>query len=547
MANMPQSDDKVLLHGDADAIKEFVFETSSLPQIRGGSQLLIECERKIQTLIKDLGGEKIYCGGGSFLFEVPKTQAETLKQEIESIYHETTLASTVTVVYEPNVPTSPLKAPEDGWAVRLWNTLPKQSFQPDGQFAQRISILAYYVRAAKTFRQNAPFFESLPFGQRCEVCGKRMAVHQEYRQEPGSRNIPGEPIALCPVCLKRHQEGVIGKAQTRGKFNESFQEYAAPKANQAPDLDHMIRDRRNYLAFVYADGNDIGELLQKAKNREEYRALSQAFEKGTRNALFDTLREVCGSVLDETGRYWPFEIVNIGGDDVTLLIQAGYAWEVAVKFLIRFEEEMQRHLAGRSEKVTASCGIAIADANYPMRYLEQLATDLLQQAKKKAKAQPDKLQSVLDFLWLPNPITSEHAEPLLSRYKYEMNGELIELIARPYTLDQAKQIMEQAISASDWPRTQRHQWGAALERGLWVSLNTIHYNIARRKEEDRHQLVRLLNDVGAIIGADYPSSVARTMWQLDQDGIARTALLDVLELAELRSMRPDVKTQEESE
>lgn len=28
----------ILLAGDVDAIKEFVFETSSLPQTRGGSQ-----------------------------------------------------------------------------------------------------------------------------------------------------------------------------------------------------------------------------------------------------------------------------------------------------------------------------------------------------------------------------------------------------------------------------------------------------------------------------------------------------------------------------
>jgi len=38
---MAQSE-MVLLHGDVDAIKEYVFETSSLPQIRGGSQILIE-------------------------------------------------------------------------------------------------------------------------------------------------------------------------------------------------------------------------------------------------------------------------------------------------------------------------------------------------------------------------------------------------------------------------------------------------------------------------------------------------------------------------
>ncbi|MCF6192385.1 MAG: hypothetical protein L3J76_04550 [Candidatus Hydrothermae bacterium] len=37
----------VLLMGDVDAIKDYVFEAPGLPQIRGGSQRLVEyCNRK---------------------------------------------------------------------------------------------------------------------------------------------------------------------------------------------------------------------------------------------------------------------------------------------------------------------------------------------------------------------------------------------------------------------------------------------------------------------------------------------------------------------
>ncbi|MDH7490605.1 MAG: hypothetical protein QHH80_14015 [Anaerolineae bacterium] len=61
----------LLLAGDVDAIKDFVFETSSLPQIRGGSDLLLKCEEEIRTgLQRRFNYEVIYCGGGSFLLEV---------------------------------------------------------------------------------------------------------------------------------------------------------------------------------------------------------------------------------------------------------------------------------------------------------------------------------------------------------------------------------------------------------------------------------------------------------------------------------------------
>jgi hypothetical protein len=548
---MRQSDDKILMYGDADAIKEFVFETSSLPQIRGGSQLLLECENKIPSLAEKAGGEIIYCNGGGFLLEISKNFAEKLKQDIERVYLDTMLVSTVTIAYEQNVLPPLTHAPEDGWAARLRVALPEQVAQPDDDFDRRVSFLAARVREAKAQKREAPFFEALPFGQRCQACGKRMAVQAVPRPEPEDRTAV-ENIALCPVCFKRHEEGKLGKGQTRGKFNQDFQKYTSPKASQAPDLDHLVRSaHRNYLAFIYADGNDIGSLLLKVKNREEYEALSDALREGMKNALFGTLKKVCAKALVEE-EYWPFEIVNVGGDDVTLLIQAGYAWEVAVKFLEYFEQEIEERLSkklgyrpdGWPQRITASCSIAIAHANYPMRYLEKLAEGLLKEAKRRAKKEPNHPKSAMNFLWLPNPVTSETVRPLMARYQHN-NDTNIELTARPYSLDQARQIMTLAEKASQWSRSQRHLWGEAVKQGMWVSLNTIYYNIAHRNDESRKCLTEFLGEVGQVTQANHPANMTPTLWQQDLDeNVYRTALLDVLELAELRAIRPDVKEEE---
>lgn len=545
-------EDQVLLHGDVDAIKQFVFETSSLPQIRGGSQLLVECEAEVTKRIEQLGGEKIYCSGGSFLFEVPADKAETAKRTIEELYLDRTLVATVTVAYEQGpLVRARTDPPPDGWARRVWGA--HQQAQRGGDFARRVAFLSARVREAKVQKREVPFFEAFPFGRRCESCGKRVALEEVLRYEPEEEEITPEKVALCQVCLRRHQKGVRGKKdKARGRFNQEFWNFTSPQAEQSPDLDHLVKSaRRTYIAFLYADGNDIGRWLQQVRSEDEFKALSRALEKGTRQALFEALQEVCGQELRKSEGYWPFEIVNIGGDDVTVLIQAGYAWEVAVEFLQRFEEEIKTRILGKDglgywpqgwpEKITASCGIAIADVKYPVRYLERLASDLLKQAKR------EKGRSAISFLWLPNPIAVEKSEPLMTYYLRGRNG--WQLTARPYELKRGKQLVELAQEASQWARTLRHRWGEALEKGMWVSLNTVYYDIARRKDEEQAKFAEFLSKVGRLAQREeFRTEAPAPLWQPYEEGQRprwRTALLDVLELAELRAMRPDVREEEE--
>ena len=552
---MAQDEKVVLLHGDVNAIKDFVFEVSSLPQIRGASQLLVECEDRVgEELVEKFDGEKIYCSGGSFLFKVPADKAEAAKTAIKELYLRHTLAATVTVVYErAPLPQDLPNVPSNGWAKRLWD-MHRQAHQ-SGHFARRVAFLSTWLREAKAWEPEAPFFEALPFSMRCEACGKRVALKEVPRYEPTERE-QVELVALCQVCLRRHQVGVKSKErQVRGWFNECFQKAISPAAKQPPDLDHLVQSaRRKYVAFLYIDGNDIGKLLQQVQNEEEFKALSKALEESSQQALFEALQVVCSRELQNDKGYWPFEIINIGGDDVTLLIQAGYAWEVAIEFLKRFEEHVRVRVEEQlgywprawPEKITASCGIAIADVKYPIRYLERLASDLLKEAKREAKADPIHPQSAVTFLWLPNPIAAEKAEPLMAYYRH---GEW-QLTARPCTLERAKVLIALAQEASQWPGTLRHRWGEALETNGWVALNTVYYDIARRKEEDkRKQLAEFIVEVGKLARQrEFKTDAPAPLWQpYKHNGRLhwRTALLDVLELAELRAMRPDVREEAE--
>jgi len=532
----------VLLHGDIDAIKNYVFETSSLPQIRGGSQLLVECEEEIKEKLKYLGASEIYCSGGSFLFAIPENQVKQAKHEIERVCLEKTGAATLTVVYEQNLPPdSPDTSPSNSWAQRLWQAYLVQ----DGNnkispkpFARRIAFLVGQLREAKAQKTQAPFWEAPPFGLRCDLCGKRVAA-QLWRSPEG------EEKRVCPVCWIRYKAGSGG-----GQFNDRFKEWAERQgltiaAKRPVDLDHLVESARShqYLAFVYADGNDIGGLLQRVNNEEELGSLSKILSIAAEDALFEALGNVCGQVLSGAD-YWPFEIIHIGGDDVTLLIQAGYAWEVAVEFLKQFEEKVNQRLEERLKssayrKITASIGIAVADAKYPVRYLAKLAEDILKKAKRRAKENPQNPCSTINFLWLPSPVAAESADPLLSYYEPRQN---VVLTARPYTLEEAKSLVVLMEQATKMPRSLRHRWAEALEKGLFVSLNTIYYDIARRKAGERHIFQSFLQALGHLAFVRGMTKLPAPVWTFDKSIEKwRTALLDVLELTELRATRPDVE------
>jgi len=525
--------EKIFFLGDVDAIKTYVFEAPGLPQIRGGSQRLIECEEEVVKTVEQQGGKKIYCSGGGFLFEVPADKAENIKQAIERIYLKHTGVATVTVVYE-DAPEPPPPMPQDitdGWAGRLVKA--HQQVEQTNDFARRIAFLAARLREAKQQKATAPFMEAFPFGQRCELCGKRMAEKEV--------SYPDESKRICGVCYQRHETGRKERKVWFKRFTKALNLELQLEIPQ--DLDNLVGSaRRTYLAFLYADGNNIGSLLQQVKDADDFRALSEALEKGTERALLEALWEVCGPVL-ERGGTWPFEIINIGGDDVTLLIQAGYAWDVAIAFL----EKFQRYVRWGNQPITASVGIAIADVKHPVRYLEALAEDTLKRAKKVAK---DHGTSAIDFLWLPNAIAITEAKMVDDLYR---RGDLV-LTARPYTLEQAQAMQKVVDILAQWPRSLRHRWGEALDRGRWSSLSLILYDLARRMNSQNGEKVKqLLERLEALFHTlvkpkeGVPATPAYLWWERheDDDVAWRTALLDLLELAELKAMRPDVQEEEE--
>jgi len=129
---------------------------------------------------------------------------------------------------------------------------------------------------------------------------------------------------------------------------------------------------KNKIAVIHADGNGLGMLLPKLKEKGiELRAFSKALDEATREA-FKKAKSDNMSIRD----------VILGGDDMVVVCNANDALEFTKNFLQFFEEETASKLGS---KLTACAGIAYSNEKYPFHYAVSLAEELCDATKKHAK------------------------------------------------------------------------------------------------------------------------------------------------------------------
>ena len=554
-----------LLLGDTDAVKEYVYETSMLPDIRGASEILQYLEEKVQGLFREYLAEQclIYCGGGGFLAIVPASEAEEWRKRIETLYLKETRTATITVVIS-----KPFGYMDIGRGLMPYDDEQLRELVGDGvaadllfshfeallqgrvkrkNFGEVVAKLTSQLQQAKRQKEEAPFFETLPIYRRCHSCGKRASAKQDRVRVEW----------LCDICYEKRNHGREG----RRVFTERFIEWAkANKDIEIPQKNHegkprfpedldALADNEGRIAFLYADGNNMGDLLQLMPSPASYRHFSQVLHSATRDALFSAFWNVFGEAcLKDPHRPLPFEIIALGGDDLVAIVPASCGWALAVQVLEGFEEyagvqkleyELNERLKDallKAAHLSLSAGLAIADAKYPVRFLFDLAEGLLREAKRLARTTQS---GTLCHLWLRAPVITESAKILMDElYKREERY----LTARPYTKDQAKELFGIAQELLMLPPSQRKSLAESVEKGIHVSLNYALYQAARINKDRQEKIIETFEKLGTFMCKNSKQESLKKFWfwqEDDQDKGWQTALLDALELIELGATKVD--------
>lgn len=487
-----------IISADVDRIKEYVFESYRLPEIRGASMLLDSLNRdwlgkSLRGVLARLGlpiGQEddesapscvVYAAGGSLLALVPQELdgvdvAQTLQRQIEALYPEETDVATVTCVWQPVSDLDVLNC----------------------DFRRLMDAQTMRLRRRKEEREVVPFIEALPHQRRCESCGARPAV--KFRPEPSER-------WLCTACEKKACNS--DKAFWSNQFVERLKK-GLPGVNlahyqgDAPDLEAVesaldlseiaAAGNGRSIGFIYADGDKVGQLIEESPSLQEYHQRSRALTTLLPDLVYTALgRHLCVCPpIERQGKdpksKWkvfvhPFEILTIGGDDLLLIVPGDVALPIALDIGVTFAEKFKGQTLGRAP--TMSAGVVIADHRNPVRFMRDLAEQLLKSAKKRAhEATEQRVEDgAVDFVVLKSQSMLAGDLSDLRRQIYhfstppEKPDEQIWLTGRPFLWREMKDLLAHARLLRDTahPRSQMQALRGVLQEGrrfgrLWPSL-----------------------------------------------------------------------------
>jgi CRISPR/Cas system-associated protein Cas10 (large subunit of type III CRISPR-Cas system) len=505
---------------DTDRIKEYVFGTGTLKEIRGASALLDQLNREEMLRIVDVPEEDvIYANGGAGLFVMEEDRAEDIIQAVQRVYREETSTASITGV------SVPLPVEQDG-------------------VADALKLIRYHLRAAKDGKPAPmlPLTHSLLHF--CDSCGTQYAT-ETYATETE------DGIRLCQSCaIKRDKDR---------QLKEEIDQWTASQANPDPNSSRLwerligqlkqdgypiqghgrpddfndlgdTSHPRGYMALIYADGDGMGKHIDKITSLDEMKRFSEAVDQSVYQAVQEAIVE---HLQPEGGSKWPFDILLLGGDDLVMVTRAQSAMDVVQHIVRRFPELTEE---GYGERLALSASVVLTHVNFPIGPLMALAESGLKFAKREA-ARRRRVDETLDeglinFLVVSSAnhldFKEYYKQTLRQKVKaeeYYQEAETIYRTQRPHTADECEALLEQIreLRRLGIPRTKLEQLRAAVFKSRkQATIDAMMAILRLRNENHQKELFKL-------VGSETREKL-RIPWVKEGEGEWTTPILDVVEL-----------------
>lgn len=416
---------------------------------------------------------------------------------------------------------------------------------------------------------HAPGLLDLPVFQVC----------QESGNGPAEGKMPPDyevPVSLAVKTAKRKGDRFFDRERSEttqdiiGLLKHKLALLDRTSLESPKDFNELCGD--DYLAVVHADGNRMG-LKYKARQKgfnaqhgvkeEDEKKLSHAIRlqreghgeqfyhrmrSAVRWAVLEALKETFGAY---EGKYLPYQLLMLGGDDLLVVCQARYALD----FVRCYAQNLEKFDWGKEAPLTIGAGVAIGHPNVPFHRLHALAEELASSAKRLHRgllSQRKEELSVVDWLvfsesWAEDPIDQRRREAFLL---YEANlpgqdqSQCIELAltARPYPVlkrpngtGSLEELLDAARTLEGAARSQLRGLVDALPKGRrWAEL------CWRELPDDTRK--KLNEAVEAATG----KTKIEGPWQ-KAGGRWKTVIADLVELYELKRLPGEEKDKNEAE
>ena len=348
-----------ILKGGSYKIKNYYLENNVLDDMRGASALLSYVE---EQLVPEMISHEfireciIYCGGGNVFAALPEWADDSFALRLEQEAQRVLLTANTAYYMSDAMPLSAI----------LGEDYKRNMTEVEERLAERKKLRIFAdIKPVSTLVEstldisgvgNVKFsVEEITGTHCCEACGKRMA---SYR-------IAGSEDRLCGGCMHKRTVGDVAKD---GKYCADFRRinhHEPAHTNCLTDIDG------DYVAVVYADGNNMGGIIAGFRRITEMMSFSRDVREVTAEALFRAMEDVG---IDR------FEVVALGGDDVFVIVPGNKAYAFTMKLVERYNSFFTQR-SEYSTRSTLSAGIAIAKSSTPVRIMLEKAEEQLDSAK----------------------------------------------------------------------------------------------------------------------------------------------------------------------
>lgn len=503
---------------DADRIKEYVFATGRLKEIRGASAQIRALTSDPLVSISTAGWsprqpfDPIYSGGGAgaFLFD-DKHDASEFCLRFERLVRQETGSTSLSAVYVP-IHGDDLAAAQTRAAQRLAahkKSRPHAEQIAGGGYLRFCDSDRLYPAACSERDPDQPSEPAL-FSQSSTI--KRTAS-KSYRHQLEEQLFWKELMHLQPDDKARQDwQAAISEAQN----------FEAIGMQSTPP---------NYIGFLHADGDGMGTLIRtivETYGLDGYKKISSAIDEAAHYATAHALH----AAYPLPGKELPFEVITIGGDDIMLVCTAdavlGIAASISQSFAARLEPIVKELLGTQAVPPSASVGVVIAHTSHPIINMQQRATELLKRAKHVPRTIGIR-DGFIDF----HIVSSPSLEPIraIREKQYQDVQEAAPRTMRPYARSEFATLLQQAGYIATIPGSKRAQlYEAALHSRDRISTTLDILRIQTRMQQaDAQILLQALNALG--VGVRYPFATNKR----DQDVLPLADLIEAAEFVPTRS------------
>lgn len=463
---------------DTPSIKQFVFGTDTLREIRGASALL---DRLNRLVLPQLLGEKAASVGGQV--EVVFSAGGAGQFIFDGIS-----GAQVGEILDAAVCRF---ASESDGLLRLVYGVAEWS---DGPYADAVRRAFGVLHRKRDWGTPRAAVATAPFLKECESLGYLPVTRYEDDEWVSDATTKKRLEAYRVRREAREEEGAGPMSRFYTWLEERGLRQEASMIRLAPDFRHIGGLANRYISVVYCDGNNMGRLVQELPSPGVARAFSQIVDVSVHEACFQALVDLIrchargGGGRNEAK--FAFDILLLGGDDLVVALPATAGLPFAMRALELFEQEVARRIQESADPevraffqerlgdgtLSLSAGVATARDSYPFYLILELAEDLLKSAKAGAtrerleRGEVFRTPSYIDFQSIEGGATARLGD--LRAVDYQVGpddvvgqgADRVRRTLRPYSLERMRALLDRIGLLSIIPSSKRHAiWEAALE------------------------------------------------------------------------------------